>query len=38
MEGKWVCKMMGEILRVKVEGCGKEGKGIIWGRDVEKFV
>uniref|UniRef100_A0A8I3W2P4 Leucine-rich repeat serine/threonine-protein kinase 2 n=1 Tax=Callithrix jacchus TaxID=9483 RepID=A0A8I3W2P4_CALJA len=38
VEPKWLCKIMAQILTVKVEGCPKHPKGIISRRDVEKFL
>ncbi|KAK7816992.1 hypothetical protein U0070_014335 [Myodes glareolus] len=38
VEPKWLCKVMAQILTVKVEGCLKHPKGIITRRDVEKFL
>ncbi|KAL1767452.1 leucine-rich repeat serine serine/threonine-protein kinase 2 [Sigmodon hispidus] len=38
VEPKWLCKVMAQILTVKVEGCMKHPKGIISRRDVEKFL
>ncbi|XP_010613731.1 leucine-rich repeat serine/threonine-protein kinase 2 isoform X1 [Fukomys damarensis] len=38
VEPKWLCKVMAQILTVKVEGCPKYPKGIISRRDVEKFL
>ncbi|XP_059791631.1 leucine-rich repeat serine/threonine-protein kinase 2 isoform X2 [Balaenoptera ricei] len=38
VEPKWLCKVMAQILTVKVEGCPKHPKGIISRRDVEKFL
>ncbi|XP_038199632.1 leucine-rich repeat serine/threonine-protein kinase 2 [Arvicola amphibius] len=38
VEPKWLCKVMAQILTVKVEGCLKHPKGIISRRDVEKFL
>ncbi|KAF4010351.1 hypothetical protein G4228_001649 [Cervus hanglu yarkandensis] len=38
VEPKWLCKVMAQILTVKVEGFPKHPKGIISRRDVEKFL
>ncbi|XP_036615467.1 leucine-rich repeat serine/threonine-protein kinase 2 [Trichosurus vulpecula] len=38
VEPKWLCKMMAQILTVKVEGFAKYPKGIIQRSDVEKFL
>ncbi|XP_006888261.1 PREDICTED: leucine-rich repeat serine/threonine-protein kinase 2 [Elephantulus edwardii] len=38
VEPKWLCKVMAQILTVKVEGYPKHPKGIISRRDVEKFL
>ncbi|XP_063119437.1 leucine-rich repeat serine/threonine-protein kinase 2 isoform X1 [Rattus norvegicus] len=38
VEPKWLCKVMAQILTVKVDGCLKHPKGIISRRDVEKFL
>ncbi|KAB1269399.1 Leucine-rich repeat serine/threonine-protein kinase 2 [Camelus dromedarius] len=38
VEPRWLCKVMAQILTVKVEGCPKHPKGIISRRDVEKFL
>ncbi|XP_049738788.1 leucine-rich repeat serine/threonine-protein kinase 2 isoform X6 [Elephas maximus indicus] len=38
VDPKWLCKVMAQILTVKVEGCPKHPKGIISRRDVEKFL
>ncbi|KAM5251671.1 leucine-rich repeat serine/threonine-protein kinase 2 isoform 1-T1 [Hipposideros larvatus] len=38
VEPKWLCKIMAQILTVKVEGYPKHPKGIISRRDVEKFL
>ncbi|KAM5335932.1 leucine-rich repeat serine/threonine-protein kinase 2 isoform 2-T2 [Glossophaga mutica] len=38
VEPKWLCKVMAQILTVKVEGYSKHPKGIISRRDVEKFL
>ncbi|XP_045152323.1 leucine-rich repeat serine/threonine-protein kinase 2, partial [Echinops telfairi] len=38
VEPKWLCKVMAQILTVKVEGYPKHPKGIITRRDVEKFL
>ncbi|XP_017652783.2 leucine-rich repeat serine/threonine-protein kinase 2 isoform X2 [Nannospalax galili] len=38
VEPKWLCKVMAQILTVKVEGCLRHPKGIISRRDVEKFL
>ncbi|XP_060050662.1 leucine-rich repeat serine/threonine-protein kinase 2 isoform X1 [Erinaceus europaeus] len=38
VEPKWLCKVMAQILTVKVEGCSKHPKGIISRRDVENFL
>ncbi|XP_021092171.1 leucine-rich repeat serine/threonine-protein kinase 2 [Heterocephalus glaber] len=38
VEPKWLCKVMAQILTIKVEGCPKYPKGIISRRDVEKFL
>ncbi|XP_005067184.1 leucine-rich repeat serine/threonine-protein kinase 2 isoform X1 [Mesocricetus auratus] len=38
VEPKWLCKVMAQILTVKVEGGLKHPKGIISRRDVEKFL
>ncbi|XP_053413257.1 leucine-rich repeat serine/threonine-protein kinase 2 [Nycticebus coucang] len=38
VEPKWLCKIMAQILTVKVEGYLKHPKGIISRRDVEKFL
>ncbi|XP_027253651.1 leucine-rich repeat serine/threonine-protein kinase 2 isoform X2 [Cricetulus griseus] len=38
VEPKWLCKVMAQILTVKVEGCLRNPKGIISRRDVEKFL
>ncbi|XP_007941343.1 leucine-rich repeat serine/threonine-protein kinase 2 [Orycteropus afer afer] len=38
VEPKWLCKVMAQILTVKVEGGPKHPKGIISRRDVEKFL
>nr|XP_024644909.1 leucine-rich repeat serine/threonine-protein kinase 2 [Macaca nemestrina] len=38
VEPKWLCKIMAQILTVKVEDCPKHPKGIISRRDVEKFL
>ncbi|XP_059967807.1 leucine-rich repeat serine/threonine-protein kinase 2 isoform X4 [Mesoplodon densirostris] len=38
VEPKWLCKVMAQILTVKVEGCPKHPKGIISRKDVEKFL
>nr|XP_012385566.2 leucine-rich repeat serine/threonine-protein kinase 2 [Dasypus novemcinctus] len=38
VEPRWLCKVMTEILTVKVEGFPKHPKGIISRRDVEKFL
>ncbi|XP_058511638.1 leucine-rich repeat serine/threonine-protein kinase 2 isoform X2 [Ochotona princeps] len=38
VEPKWLCKVMAQILTVKVEGYPKHPKGIIARRDVEKFL
>ncbi|XP_066225062.1 leucine-rich repeat serine/threonine-protein kinase 2 isoform X1 [Saccopteryx leptura] len=38
VEPRWLCKVMAQILTVKVEGYPKHPKGIISRRDVEKFL
>ncbi|KAM7114309.1 leucine-rich repeat serine/threonine-protein kinase 2 isoform 2-T2 [Molossus nigricans] len=38
VEPKWLCKVMAQILTLKVEGCPKHPQGIISRRDVEKFL
>ncbi|KAM8802869.1 leucine-rich repeat serine/threonine-protein kinase 2 [Rhynchonycteris naso] len=38
VEPRWLCKVMAQILTVKVEGYSKHPKGIISRRDVEKFL
>ncbi|XP_023564370.1 leucine-rich repeat serine/threonine-protein kinase 2 [Octodon degus] len=38
VDPKWLCKVMAQILTVKVEDCPKHPKGIISRRDVEKFL
>ncbi|KAM4882699.1 leucine-rich repeat serine/threonine-protein kinase 2 isoform 2-T2 [Thomomys bottae] len=38
VDPKWLCKVMAQILTVKVEGYPKHPKGIISRRDVEKFL
>ncbi|KAM8978540.1 leucine-rich repeat serine/threonine-protein kinase 2 isoform X1 [Sarcophilus harrisii] len=38
VEPRWLCKMMAQILTVKVEGFAKYPKGIIQRSDVEKFL
>uniref|UniRef100_A0A2K6GEA9 non-specific serine/threonine protein kinase n=1 Tax=Propithecus coquereli TaxID=379532 RepID=A0A2K6GEA9_PROCO len=38
VEPKWLCKIMAQILTVKVEGYPKHPNGIISRRDVEKFL
>nr|XP_004611372.1 unnamed protein product [Sorex araneus] len=39
VEPRWLCKVMSQILTVKVvEGCPKHPKGIISRRDVERFL
>ncbi|XP_072510416.1 leucine-rich repeat serine/threonine-protein kinase 2 isoform X2 [Notamacropus eugenii] len=38
VEPKWLCKMMAQILTVKVEGFAKYPKGIIQRSDVKKFL
>ncbi|XP_065496601.1 leucine-rich repeat serine/threonine-protein kinase 2 [Caloenas nicobarica] len=38
VDPKWLCKIMAQILTVKVEGCSKYPKGIVKRSDVEKFL
>uniref|UniRef100_A0A8C3NKL3 non-specific serine/threonine protein kinase n=1 Tax=Geospiza parvula TaxID=87175 RepID=A0A8C3NKL3_GEOPR len=38
VDPKWLCKIMAQILMVKVEGCSKYPKGIVKRSDVEKFL
>ncbi|XP_042533479.1 leucine-rich repeat serine/threonine-protein kinase 2 isoform X2 [Dipodomys spectabilis] len=38
VDPKWLCKVMAQILTVKVEGYPKHPKGIISRKDVEKFL
>ncbi|XP_038621187.1 leucine-rich repeat serine/threonine-protein kinase 2 [Tachyglossus aculeatus] len=38
VEPRWLCKIMAQILTVKVEGFSKYPKGIIQRSDVEKFL
>ncbi|XP_063164052.1 leucine-rich repeat serine/threonine-protein kinase 2 [Candoia aspera] len=38
VDPKWLCKIMAQILTVKVDGCTKYPKGIIKRSDVEKFL
>ncbi|XP_032659878.1 leucine-rich repeat serine/threonine-protein kinase 2 [Chelonoidis abingdonii] len=38
VDPKWLCKIMAQILTVKVEGFSKYPKGIIMRSDVEKFL
>ncbi|MEE6481226.1 hypothetical protein FKM82_012791 [Ascaphus truei] len=38
VDPQWLCKIMAQILTVKVDGCNKYPKGIILCSDVEKFL
>ncbi|XP_077120929.1 leucine-rich repeat serine/threonine-protein kinase 2 [Ranitomeya variabilis] len=38
VDPEWLCKIMAQILTVKVEGCHRYPKGIIHCLDVEKFL
>ncbi|XP_075455857.1 leucine-rich repeat serine/threonine-protein kinase 2 isoform X2 [Ascaphus truei] len=38
VDPQWLCKIMAQILTVKVDGCKKYPKGIILCSDVEKFL